>query len=114
MDAAGGAGNRHLPALLGQEAAAVVYLRSPHRQRRCSVRPMPLVPRAQRSHVAVLVVSASNYGRYTFQCTRARAYKKCSLTHGRLPDARPDRPFGDANRLSQMGTERCPPREVRV
>ena len=65
MDAAGGAGNWHLPALLGQEAAAVVYLRSPHGQRRCSVRPMPLVQRAQRSHVSVLVVSASNYGRCT-------------------------------------------------
>ena len=113
MDAAGGAGNRHLPALLGQEAAAVVYLQSPHRQRRCSVRPMPLVQRAQRSHVAVLVVSASSYSGYTFQCTRAHTYKQCS-THGRLPDACPDRPFRDASRQSQMGTERCEPREVRV
>jgi hypothetical protein len=113
MDAAGGAGNRHLPALLGQEAAAVVYLRSPHGQRRCSVRPMPLVQRAQRSHVAVLVVSASKYGKYGLQCTRAHTYKKCS-THGRLPDACPDRPFGDASRQSQMGTERCEPRELHV
>jgi hypothetical protein len=57
MDAAGGAGDRHLPraSLLRPQAAAVVYLRSPHRQRRCGVRPMPLVQRAQRSRVSETV-----------------------------------------------------------
>ena len=82
----------------------VVYLRSPHRKGRCSVRPMPLVQRAQRSRVSVfkLVVSASNYGRYPRTSSRAHTYKKCSSTHGRLPDACPDRPIGDASRRSLL------------
>ena len=66
----------------------VVYLRSAHRKRRCSVRPMPLVQRAQRSRVSVLlvVVSASNYGGRYYPRTSSRAHtysKKCSSTHGR-------------------------------